>query len=240
MSNNLLKKIYFPSCKECDGLLNITINPINFSVEYICDKCLFHYNKNIFFKTFERFYLKEQEIYECKKCDLNLEKSEFYKCEECKSFYCGKCCLEDIKNNNHKKIFYEKSINKCNEHNCNFYGYCVKCIKNICLLCLKENDIHKNHTIKYFSEIVPSLNDIENLKKSIKEKKNYYNNLIEKIDIWKKEVFRKAEQLKQNLKDEISFIEKIINNYNYSFENYTYFKLFNTIKNYIENTIKRS
>ena len=60
--------------------------------------------------------------------------------------------------------------------------------------------------------------------------------LIEKIDRWKREIIKKVEQLKQNLKDEISFMEKIIFNYNYSFENYTYFKLFRTIEIYVKNT----
>ena len=86
--------------------------------------------------------------------------------------------MEDIKKNNHKNIIYEKNNNKCNEHNCNFNSYCIECKKNICLFCLKEGDIHSSHLIKNFSEIIPSLKDIENVKKSIEEKKKYYNMLF--------------------------------------------------------------
>ena len=61
-----LKKFYIPLCRECNDILNIKINPLNFSIEYECEFNDYHYDIDIFFKTFERFYLKEQKINEFK------------------------------------------------------------------------------------------------------------------------------------------------------------------------------
>ena len=233
MDKDLLQKYYYPSCKECNGLLIIKINPLNFSIDYNCESdgiFNIHGEKGIFFKTFERFYLKEIEVYKCSKCELNLENSDFCKCQECQSVYCSKCCFEDIIINNHKKIIYEKNENKCIKHNWNYNGYCISCKSNICLYCIKENNIHLFHSTKNFSELMPSKETIENLKKRIEEKIKYTDFLIQKIDLWKREIIRKTEELKQNLRDEISLLGKIIFNYNYSFSNYTYFELFNIIK----------
>ena len=118
--NSLNEQIYIPTCKICDGLLNITINPLNFSVNYECEFNNKHCNSDIYFKTFERFYLKGREIIKCTKCNLNLENSKLYKCQSCKCVYCCKCCFEDIRINNHKNIIYEKNINKCIKHNWNY------------------------------------------------------------------------------------------------------------------------
>ena len=172
------KKFYLPSCQKCNGLLNITINPINFSISYVCEKDNKHSNKDIFFKTFERFYLKELEINQCSKCDLNLEHSEFYKCDECKLIYCGDCCIEAIKSNNHKNLKFEKNNpNKCNKHKLIFSSFCLNCKKNLCIYCNKNDNCHSSHKIINYNEILPSSQDIENLKIKIEEKVKNNNNI---------------------------------------------------------------
>ena len=57
------QKLFYPYCKEnnCGGVLRIAIND-NFSVDYKCSKNHAHKKENIYFKTFERFYLKEKII----------------------------------------------------------------------------------------------------------------------------------------------------------------------------------
>ena len=54
-------KFYYPFCRVpgCNGVLGIRINDNDFSLDYECDKNENHYGQNIYFKTFERFYLKE-------------------------------------------------------------------------------------------------------------------------------------------------------------------------------------
>ena len=227
--------IYYPFCKECNGFLNITIQPLNFSIEYECENNKNHKKSNIYFKNFERFYLKEKELIKCFKCHINLENSQFYNCEKCKNIYCGKCLLEDIKEPSHKHILNEKYHNRCLIHNNDFTEYCFDCKTNICIFCIK-NGKHNNHNTQSFLNIMPSLIDIENLKKKIKEKYHFTNDLIERINNWQQVINRKAEELKQNFKDEISLLEKIIFNFNNNFRNYTYFQNFK----YIEKTIKNT
>ena len=237
MSENqiIANKFYFPSCQKCDGLLKITISPLNFSIDYECEKNENHKKSDIFFKTFERFYLKEKEIYECSNCRLCLDNSEFYKCETCKLVYCGKCIIEDIKTNNHKDIIFETNIQKCNKHNWNYNSYCFNCKKNICIYCTKGNNLHYYHSVKNYDQILPSVEEIEYLKRKLNSKIIYTNIIIEKIENWKKELIKKIEELKQNLNDEISFFSKVIFNYNHSFADYTYFNFFKTLNNYIKN-----
>ena len=231
----ITNKFYFPSCKECNGLLSITINPLNFSIDCQCEKNEMHNKEYIYFKTFEKFYLKEQELYKCSKCGLNLDNSEFCKCETCKLVYCCKCILDDIKINNHKNIIFETNNQKCVRHNWNYNSYCLNCKKNICLNCTKSDYCHQYHSIKNFSEIMPSAEHIENLKLRLNNKIKYTNFLIKKIENWKKKIINKTEELKQNLINEISFFSKVIFNYNNSFADYTYFNFFNSISNYIQN-----
>ena len=58
--------------------------------------------------------------------------------------------------------------------------------------------------------------------------------MIRKIDEWNmKNNNSKVEELKQNLRDEISLLERIIFNFNKNFRNYTYFKNFRYINNYV-------
>ena len=229
-----LKKFYIPSCQKCKGLLNITINPYNFSISCECEYDGKHDKNDIFFKAFERFYLKSQNIYECSKCSSNLENSELFKCEICNNIYCSKCCINDILNNNHKNIVSNRISNRCPKHNWDFNAYCCDCFENICLFCNKNDNVHEGHEIIDYDEIIPSLKDIEILKIKFKEKIEYTNHLLKKIDNWKRIIDRKTEELKQNLKDEISLFEKIISNYNHCFLNYTYFRIFYTLDNYMK------
>ena len=230
-----MKNIYYPSCNESARILKLEINPLNFSIKDGCDYHFYPKDKNIYFKTFERFYLKELEIINCSKCDLNLNNSGYYKCEVCKSFYCSKCGLDDIQSNNHKNVIFEKNTNKCTKHNRDYYAYCHNCQKNICLYCLKENKKHESHVMENLFDIIPSSETVNNLKKRIKEKELITESLIEKIDKWKREIIKNTEELTQNLKDEISFLKKIIYNFNYFFINYSYFKLFDKINKYVKN-----
>ena len=99
-----ISKFYYPCCneKDCDGILKIEINKKNFSINCICQKNSEHQKKNIYFKTFERFYLKEIKVKRCSKCGLNLENDLRYECKRCMKIYCGFCFVfdEHIKENN--------------------------------------------------------------------------------------------------------------------------------------------
>ena len=228
-------KIFYPYCKECNSLLYFEIEPLNFSINYICSKNKDHYKKKVYFKTFERFYLKKQNLIKCSKCYINLENSDYYNCEECANFYCSKCMIEDIQINRHKSISNKKYSNRCLIHQNDFTKYCVDCKKNLCIFCIRNDEFHKNHKIIRLYEIMPSSKDIKNLQEKIKEKSNYTNNLIEKLENLKRQINSKIEELLQNLKDEISLLKKIVLNFNNTFMNFTYFQIFNYINKNIDN-----
>ena len=232
MSNDKAK-IVIPTCQKCSGVLNIKINPLNFSIEYVCENNKSHKDKNIYFKTFERFYLKEHILKQCSNCQIILENSEFFECDICNKKYCCKCYyIKDIQENGHKYKENNYKNNRCPIHNNDLTEYCSNCNKNICMCCM--SDEHKNHKVICFHDYIPFNIDVENLKIRIKEKSKFYGQLIQKIDEWNKENNNsKVEELKQNLRDEISLLEIIIFNFNKNFRNFTYFKTFKYINNYI-------
>ena len=234
-----MKKIFLPSCRECKGLLSFKIQPINFTIEFECENDRNHNKNNIYFKTFERFYLKEKDILQCSTCKINLENSEYFNCDICKNNFCCKCFIEDIQMNGHKNIInnnYYNHNNKCLIHHYEFIEYCLNCKTNICILCIKKGN-HKNHNTKSYIDLMPSLENIEHLKNKLEVKSNILNKLIEKIIKWKKQIDKKVEELKQNLKNEISLLKKLIFNYNNSFRNYIYYKNFIYINKFIKNEI---
>ena len=96
LKEETLKNIfYFPYCKQngCNGLLNIKIGN-NFTIEYECDKDSSHKRKNIYYKTFERFYLKGKEIEICFRCLIKLDNIS-YRCINCNKLYCSLCFIND-------------------------------------------------------------------------------------------------------------------------------------------------
>ena len=165
-------QFYYPCCREsgCKGILKIKINE-DFSIDYECDKNKNHKKRRIFFKTFERFYLKKKVICKCSKCYTILEDKNIYKCKQCKEIYCSSCFIF----HEHFKIdFNNLSIinNKCPLHKNELTKYCVECDKNLCIYCIKdeENNIHKHHEIICLFDLIPCLNDINNFKKIINER----------------------------------------------------------------------
>ena len=234
MLNNLLK-IVIPTCQKCSGILNIKINPLNFSIEYDCENNESHKDKNIYFKSFERFYLKEKGLKQCSNCLIILENSEFFECYICKKKYCCRCYIKDVQENGHKCKDNNYTNNRCPIHYNDLTEYCYNCNKNICISCTMSDD-NKNHKIICFHNCIPSVADIKNLKVRIKEKSLFHENLIKKIDEWKRKMNQKIEELKQNLRDEISLLEKIIFNFNNNFRNYSYFENFKYINNNINST----
>ena len=89
-------KFYYPYCRQtnCDGLLEIKLDSINFNINSQCDKNLNH-KKKIYFETFKRFYLHEKNIVKCCQCNQILDNIFNYKCKYCKNFYCQSCFIYD-------------------------------------------------------------------------------------------------------------------------------------------------
>ena len=236
IQKNTNSSFIYPFCREkgCYGVLKININE-DFSINYQCDKNKNHKKKTIYFKTFERFYLKEKKVEKCSKCNANLETDIKYKCSQCKSKYCGSCFLIDkhISKNIHNLIIINTNVDKCKFHKKDLTHYCIKCKKKLCIYCIKEEKENNNHNYICLIDLIPSSNKIKDLKNKIRKRASNYENIINLINIWKKNVVNKIEELKQNLRDEIDFMEKMFSNYNKYFLNYTYFKNFEYFYDYI-------
>ena len=213
-------KFYYPICRfnNCDGILQIKINN-NFTIDYECDKNEEHKGKNIYFKTFEQYYLKEVDNNKCIKCNSNIEYND-----KCK-YYCNKC----IKFN--KNIKDNIDFNECPIHNKITTKYCLDCDKYFCKNCSKEdlND-HADHYITDLANTIPTLSQINGINNKIKR----YDELIKSIDDWLKTFIKTLENLKDNILKEKEFISKICLNFNIKFMNYTYYSNFNTLNKYMK------
>ena len=232
-----IDKFYYPCCKEigCDGVLKIKIND-DFSIAYECEKNDKHIKKKIYFKTFERFYLKEKLIDNCSKCNYNIE-NDIYKCTKCKDIYCCYCFKSDEhikKDYNYLSIFNKK----CLIHKRELIQYCLDCKKYLCVYCLKddgdENNIHKEHYLICLIDLIPTQKEVNDLKYKIEQRARKYKELINSLDEWIKKLNNKIEELKNNLQYEIELMKKLFYNYNIYFLNYTYFKNFEYLVNYLE------
>ena len=131
---------------------------------------------------------------------------------------------------------------KCLLHKRELNQYCEDCKKNYCIYCLKnfeENDLenihNKNHNIKNLTELMPTKDKIIKLKKKLEKKNKSYEEIINSINQWETTLITKTNQIKQNLKDEINLLTKIIFNFNQYFLNYTYYSTFSLLEDYIKN-----
>ncbi len=222
-------KFYCPFCRipGCDGVLKIKINRNDFSLDYECDKNEEHNGQNIYFKTFERFYLKEMIKDKCKRCNCFLENNLIYQCKLCEKHFCSSCFIFDkhIKQNVNNLLIIST---KCKKHNTNIMHYCIKCKEYLCNYCLKNKNIHEEHFTEDLYDLMPSKQKIQTIKNRIRE----YDDLINDIDIWIKEFNQKIYRLKNNLIDEKELFAKLILNFNQSFINYSYFENFSCLDNY--------
>ena len=149
--------ILFPKCQKCNSLLNIKINNENFSINYECEKDETHKDENIFFKTFERFYMGKKEIFNCSNCNIRLI-NDIYKCKDCEYVYCGNCLIKHINNLCHKNFLLIEE-NKCPIHKTGYIEYCNNCKRSICIYCIKSGT-HKNHSTESYTNLMLNKNDI--------------------------------------------------------------------------------
>ena len=161
--DNLLSKFYYPHCNRCKGVLKIYFND-DFTIDYECENDENHKKENLYFETFERFYLKEKVFDYCKKCDKNIGSDSRYICEECKNIYCSLCFIYD---EHIKKDIKKLNIktNKCKLHQSDLIYYCKECKKYLCITCLKfnENVHHEGHEYVNLLDIMPTINEINKI-----------------------------------------------------------------------------
>ena len=151
--------IIYPFCTKCEGLLIIKFND-NFTLDFYCDKNENHKGEKLYFTTFEKFYLKER-IVKCIKCNENLLNKYMYKVEYKKNkedkkeekedkIFCVNCFQEEFENIKANNADLNIQSNKCKLHDSNMNYYCFDCKTNICIYCIKEDEmqLHQYHDIK--------------------------------------------------------------------------------------------
>lgn len=229
---------YYPCCPEyyCNGMLLIKVINDNFSLDYECEKNKNHQKQNIYFKTFERFYLKEKEIKKCSKCNST---KRTHKCKKCNLYYCPSCSKYDahLKEDTNNYII---NSNECPIHNERKNSFCINCYKYICESC-SEDEAHKNHKIEIIVNLIPSKNEVNEMINRLK----YYDELIKLFEQYKNNYLKKDKNLKKNVEfnkkfenllknvvDEKNLIKKLIINFNTDFMSYAYNKNFEEIYNY--------
>ena len=160
-------------CEKCFEIRRMTIIPEypepKLEMECRCDD-----KETKLFEFLTEFKKKENFKVKCAKCQSDNPKEPKY-CYTCQKIYCVKCLdfhsqlsnltgeqKEGENNNNsdvmnligHKVIGVEKVDFYCILHeNEKFTGFCKKCLLNFCQKCQEEN-LHKDHEIALFSEIL--------------------------------------------------------------------------------------
>ena len=188
--------------------MKVSIDEEKFLINGICDKNNNHKFNNLYFETFERFYLKENIIKKCFICFNILENEYRFECKECKKTYCSICFFSDI--------------------------HIKKNIEN--LKVIKINYLEDKDELINNLKNMPTKEQLFNIKSKIQKKSEAFDLLIKSIDEWQKEFNNRIERLKQNLRNEIRIIKKIFFNFNVDYMNNTYYlnfhKFLDSIKDY--------
>ena len=122
----------------------------------------------------------------------------------------------------------------CAEHDEKFISYCIKCQKDLCMICLGE---HENHEIQHYTSIVPKKRYIHSEKmlvshhkKKIEQFSTLANNLI---DIIKHEINKIINTIREKLDENYTELK----NFDYHRLNYNTIMFINNLKNEINEKI---
>ena len=193
-----------PICGICGQ--NVKIKLIDYKV--IISPCANgHKDKILFLKDYENiqnlYFSKKLKCDNCKKNSI-----KYFYCYNCKNKLCFSC--KEKHQSDHSLINYENINYICLEHKEPFNSYCKKSFKNLCSLCIQENNDLEN--ILY--EKIPL--NIDEHKIKIKELKKYLNKFNKEVE----EIIRKLNNVLKGINTYFSIIEDMINNFNIKKTNY--------------------
>ena len=189
-------KYYVPTCREfgCDGNLIISIDEYLFQVNCFCEKNNNH-KYQLYFDTFDKFYLKEKKMEKCSRCFNNINNRDICICNKCNKLYCFGCfrldkhIKENFDNLNIISHVYKKDDYELTK-------YCIDCGKKLYPYCLKSylDNNHNGHKIINISQHYPPNELIKELLEKLTNKSKYYENLIKSLDEWQIQLNKKIEQ----------------------------------------------
>ena len=158
------------------------------------------------------------------------------------------CENKHLINNSPVKEFYEKYMKIkepskdtlkdfiCSKHNSNYNSFCKSCQKNICKEC--SDSEHKNHFISQYFELLPSNEEIIQLKNSIEKEMNDVEEfLCDTYKKWIKEIQEKFNDLIDTIRYKNKLYNFIINFY--ESKEFNYQNIYN-IKIVAQNQLKRN
>ena len=223
-SNQNSKNFKSIICPECGENAQIKIEDFKINL-YGCKNG--HNIKNIILENFENTQKLDISKIICNKCKENNKSNskEFYHCFPCKINLCLSC--KENHDKNHEIIDYEKKNNICDIHNEIYIKHCNQCQLNICIFC--ENS-HKNHDLKYFGDLIPDMNKINNIMKKLGDE-------IDSIKLVKKDIIDKLNKVIENIEIYYKIYEIIVNCYQKNSHNYEILENINHIDDNITNNI---
>ena len=158
------------------------------------------------------------------------------------------CENKHLVNNSPVKEFYDKymklkdtsknTLNDfiCSKHNSNYNSFCKSCQKNICKEC--SDNGHKNHFISQYYELLPSNEEIIQLKNSIDNETNDVEEfLCKQYKKWIDEIQNKFNELIETIRYKNKLYNFIINFY--ETKEFNYQNIYN-IKIVSQNQTKRN
>ena len=219
-------------CIKCNEIPQITIDLNNLSLKGICKKG--HISNDLSFTPFNEYCLKNQNSLnnKCNKYNILFEDIEsIFICLNCNKLYCNNCSNFHIKNDNHNNIIkYNNKYAICNLHNSKNISICLDCKINICKECLK---LHQNHNTKSLLDIIPNKEKKESLNKKNKENENKIQKIIDYLKEIKNNIDKRYKKLEEYLLFLYNINKYILQNYNYSYNSFYNYELYNYFSNYI-------
>ena len=200
--NNIIKskEVICPICQE-----NILIKCDNFNITlYNCKNK--HKEESMSLNRFEETQKVDLSKIICNSCKernkSNIFNNEFYKCITCNINLCPLCLKQHNQNHN---IINHRNLNYiCYKHNEQFNSYCKQCCQNLCMSCESEHD---DHEIVYYGKLISN---------------------SEQIKLKEKELRETIDKFKENIKDIIKKLNKILENME------KYYKIFVDINSNVE------
>ena len=202
-----------PRCPNCNLISSLKLNYkegkpiINFSCE---NNHKGEISLEEYLKKYNAYSITKQDCAECKK-KQNEVKGDFSYCSQCNKFLCFTCATNHPNGDKHSIINFTRYDSLCKEHFNYFSSYCNKCKKNLCIYCKVNHTSHDLIDLSLFNYSEESKNKLEELIKNIEKK-------IKDLDVIKKDIILKIDQLKKSCEYEMKLFKILINAYKYEEE----------------------
>ena len=229
---------YSTKCPDCYGVIKFKINTKDFNISGECMNN--HKFINMPIKEFENCIKKTNSSYtKCNRCYyLFNNQSNSFLCENCNQIFCNNCINIHSKAKKHLiRSNYIKKYKQCKLHNRQYTYFCENCKINLCDKC-KEAHLYPNHIIKSFTDILPSIKEIESNNEVTNKYNEKINKIIKEIEICKNDVLERYNKITgflNFLNNNIN--EKLLKQFNFSFFDYYNYENFKYCNNFINKDI---